>query len=101
MRSMAGKTFKTDMGMTFIVIEDEFWPAGEHDKTNGRYLDSLKPGLLVSVWYRAPTPVVTHKDGVMRLVEICIKGEHLTGSSVISKRLGVERTRIPLTLSPV
>ena len=98
-KTIAGQTFKTDKGVKFQVVEDEFWHAGEHDRSNGRYLDSLRPGLLVSAWYRAPTPLITQKDGVHRLVEVSIAGESLKGSRVISERLGIEQTRIPVTLS--
>lgn len=97
-KSVAGQTFVTDSGVRFRVVEDEFFPAGEHDKANGRYLDSLKPGLLVSAWYRAPTPLVTTRDGVCKLKVVEVEKERLTGATLISQRLGVPHTRVPVTL---
>lgn len=97
--TVAGQTFVTDSGLRFRVVEDEFFPYGEHDKVNGRYLDSLRAGLLVSVWYRAPTPLVTTRDGVCKLKVVEVGKERLTKASLISQRLGVPYTRVPVTLS--
>ena len=92
--SLKGMTFRTETGKEFRVLSDLFFPRGKHDRANGKYLDALREGYLVSCSYQNhPVPLVTLKDGVAKLVEIEVAGVHLKGARNISTKLGVAETR--------
>ena len=98
-RSLEGHTFRTESGLRFRVVADRFFAAGSHDRQNSAYLDSLREGYLVSVFYHSvPTPLVTLKDGVAKLVEVDAAGLRVKGAGKISSLLGVAKTRHPVKL---
>jgi hypothetical protein len=97
-----GMAFKTDDGTTFKVVEGEYFPRQSVGRQHNRYLDSLRPGLLVSVSFHGqPVPVVTVNGGVVRLAKIELdEGEVHDGARIISGLLGVMETRQPMGLYP-
>ncbi len=98
-KTVVGQTFRAETGQRFKVVVDRFFAAGTHDKVNGRYLDALRVGFLVSVAYHGvSTPLVTLKGGVAKLGEIEIAGKRLKGAGKISSALGVGKTRNPVKL---
>ena len=92
MRTLKGREYETETGLRFQIVSDQFFPAGEHDKANGAYLDTLREGLLVSASYHGtPVPLVTVRGGVVKLNEVKaagvpVKGAYGSAPSLVSRR---------------
>jgi hypothetical protein len=99
MATLVGKKYRTESGKEFRVLAERFYPRGTHDRANGKYLDSLRAGYLVSAAYQGhPVPLITLDDGVVRLVEVEVAGKRLRRATDISSHLGVSETRKPVVL---
>lgn len=98
-QQLSGTKFRTDEGVTFKVIDGEFFSANSVARQHRRYLGDLRQGLLVAVSFHGTrVPVITVKGGVVKLSQVELKGSTLEQAGKISKSLGLTETRQPLGL---
>lgn len=97
--NLKGCSFKTDDGVKFTVVEQDYFSEKSIGRQHKKYLSALRPGFLVAVsFYGQPVPVVAVEGGVVKLVKVEIEDETLENALAISRRLGVARTRQPMRL---
>jgi len=98
---VTGTTYKTVDGKKFKVLDVQHFSHDEIGVANRSYLNTLREGMLVSVWIRSPVPLITVNDGVVRLKGIEYLGRLVAGSGEICKTLGITKTRHPTPLQKV
>lgn len=94
-----GAAFTTDDGRRFQVVQGQFFATSNHSEPHNAYLDTLRPGLLVSVPYHGhPVPLITVDGGVVRLASVEVEGAREKGARRISTLLGVVDPKQPMGL---
>ena len=98
MKTLVGLTLQTEEGIRFTVQKERYWAEGSHNPKdyNGRKLDAMQAGYLMSVSYQGhPTPFLRVPGGVFKPERIEVNGERIDGASKISKKLGIGTTQLP------
>lgn len=92
---LKGKQFSLSNGITFKVLDVEFYPPSKVSRRNKILLD-FEPNQLVAIDYRGTLiPNITTEQGVACLKSVEANGKTLTRPKVISAALGITESKKP------
>ncbi len=93
-KSVIGKRLRNETGIVFTVIEVKTYTEDEITLRYRKYLTSLRSGLLVGVsFYGTLTPLITTREGVVRLTKTRVGEEVYTKAADISRALRLKTAK--------